>query len=99
MLGWSRRASPSSRRLEFRVFVDALQMALDRPHRDATISGNLLVRTAGCGLHGGVELAAGKAGLGRDGSDRRRGSSLAMAQKLRRPVFVGRRVPGPSAAS
>jgi len=81
------------------LVVDALQMVLDRSHRDVTVSGDLLVGAAGGGLHGGVELAGGEAGPGRDRPDHRRGSAFATADKLRRPVLVGRRVPGTSAPS
>ena len=81
------------------LFVDALQMVLDRPHRDVTISGNLLVGAAGGGLHGGVELAGGEAGPGRDGPDHRRGSSFATAEELCCSVLVGRRFSGTSATS
>ena len=68
------------------LFVDVLQMVLDRSHRDVTVSGDLLVRTAGGGLHGGVELAGGEAGPGRDRLDHRRRRSFATAQELRRPA-------------
>ena len=61
------------------LFIDALQMVLDRSHRDVAVSGDLLVRTAGGGLHGGVDFAGGEAGPGRDGPDHRRDSSFATA--------------------
>jgi hypothetical protein len=74
-------------------------MVLDCSHRDVAVGGDLLVRTAGGGLLGGVELAGGEAGPGRDGLDHRRGGSFAAAEELRRPVLVGRRFPGTSATS
>ena len=40
-----------------------------------------------------------RTGPGGDGPDHRRGRSFATAQQLSRPVFVGRRFPGTSAAS
>ena len=81
------------------LLMGALQMALDRSHRDVTDSGNLLVGAAGAGLHGGVELPGGEAGPGRDRLDHRRGRAFATTEQLRRPVLVGRRVAGTSATS
>ena len=43
-------------------FVDTLEVAFDGSHREVTVCSNLLVGTAGRGLHRGVELAGGKTG-------------------------------------
>ncbi len=40
-------------------FVDALEVAFDRSHRDVTVSGDLFVGAAGGGLSRGVDLAGG----------------------------------------
>jgi len=81
------------------LLVDALQVGLDRSHRNVTVGGDLFVGAAGGGLQGGVELAGSEAGLGRDALDDRGDSSFAAGEELPCPVLVGRRFAGTSVTS
>lgn len=81
------------------LFVDTLQVALDRSHRDVTVCGNLLVGTACRGLHRCVELAGGETGLCPDCPDHRGRRALATAEELPGPVLLGCRLTGASATA